>query len=34
MTHWREIERLADQAGPFIYVINRAGKLRQIDLHQ
>ncbi len=32
MTRWREIERLADQVGSFIYVISRAGKLRQIDL--
>lgn len=32
MTRWREIERLANHVGPFIYVLNQAGKLRQIDL--
>lgn len=33
MTRWRKIERLANQVGPFIYVISRTGDLRQIDLH-
>lgn len=32
MTRWREIEPLADQVGPFIYVVSRRGKLRPIDL--
>lgn len=32
MTRWREIEPLAEQAGPFIVVVTRRGKLRPIDL--
>ncbi|WP_041789691.1 PIN-like domain-containing protein [Microlunatus phosphovorus] len=32
MTRWREIDRLADQPGPFIYVVSRTGKLRAVDL--
>lgn len=32
MTRWREIERLADEPGPFIYVISRRGKIRVIDV--
>ncbi len=32
MSRWREIERLADADGPFIYVITRRGKPRRIDL--
>lgn len=32
MTRWREIEALADEAGPFIVVASRTGKLRTLDL--
>lgn len=32
MTRWREIERLAEEPGPYIYTVTRAGELRSIDL--
>jgi hypothetical protein len=31
MTRWRDIESLADQAGPFIYSASRS-RLRALDL--
>jgi hypothetical protein len=32
VTRWREIELLADEAGPFIYPLSRTGRLQPIDL--
>jgi hypothetical protein len=32
MSQWREIEALADEPGPFIYVVTRRGGLRSINL--
>lgn len=32
MSQWREIEALADEPGPFIYVVTRRGGLRSIYL--
>ncbi|WP_370518875.1 hypothetical protein [Microlunatus sp. Gsoil 973] len=32
MTRWRDIDHLAEQSGPFIYVATRTGKFRAVDL--
>ncbi|HET6209696.1 MAG TPA: hypothetical protein VFD94_04905 [Jatrophihabitans sp.] len=32
MARWREIEALMAEPGPFIYVISRTGRLRQLNL--
>jgi hypothetical protein len=32
MSRWRDIERLVDESGPFVYVASRTGVLRPIDL--
>ena len=32
MSRWREIDSLIEQAGPFIYIASRTGKLRAIPL--
>jgi PIN like domain len=33
MARWRDIDSLTNQAGPFIYVTSRTGRMRPIDLH-